>query len=442
MSIVRRVAMAMLLLGSLVVGTGVDAPRAEATTCAIGSPDGDFATQVTHSSGHARIWRLYQAFFLRQPDQNGFDYWVSVRNGGATLSDIAFQFAYGPEFDATYGNLDNGQFIDLLYDNVLCRTPDAEGRAYWIGLLDGGGITRWDLMVNFVELREYLARTGTCHSIYPAEAAAVSGCPEASIVPLDQADWSTHGYIRYEASWAGGSILGAKADLTRPVFETGSSRCSVASINANWLVPAEKDRANPGVLGLGVVDGVHVKGSSERSDRGAFGLRFDPDPGSVVEVWPGDQLSDDDRRLNSVVHHEGRRTIESWHAAAELSPYLAEIAPHRIVSADEWVWAAAGIPLLIDGQLDPDFENSYNGDPYTYQTLRHTFIAVDTDHGYLVFGGTADLDVLDLVNWAQTKGFEELIKFDGGASAEVNIGGQAVVAGTGRDIPVWFGIGC
>jgi hypothetical protein len=59
-----------------------------------------------------------------------------------------------------------------------------------------------------------------------------------------------------------------------------------------------------------------------------------------------------------------------------------------------------------------------------------------------VFGGTANLDVTDLVFWAESNGYEELIKFDGGASAEFNIGGAAAVAGTGRDIPVWLGIGC
>ncbi|MCP3987569.1 MAG: hypothetical protein GY724_00720, partial [Actinomycetia bacterium] len=240
----------------------------------------------------------------------------------------------------------------------------------------------------------------------------------------------------------GGTIEGVKVNLSRPILETGSSRCSVASINANWLKPEEKDQPNPSVLGIGVVDGVHVKGSAERSDRGVFGLRFDKTPSSVVEVWPGDTLSSDDRRLNSIVYHSGRRTIESWHAAAELSPYLLELAPQEIVTPDEWVWAAAGIPLVIDGQVDWDFESSYANDPYTYQTLRHTFIAVDQEKKRLILGATETLDTGDLVEWAMDRGYEDLVKFDGGASAELNIGTEAVVAGTSRDIPVWLGIGC
>ncbi|MCP5028606.1 MAG: DUF4214 domain-containing protein, partial [Actinomycetia bacterium] len=283
--------------------------EAEATSCAISKPAGDFANQVESSAGHARLWRLYQAFFLRQPDEDGFDYWVSVRSSGATLSDIAFQFAYGPEFEDRYGALSNSEFVDLVYDNVLCRDPDGAGRAYWVGLLDSGAITRWDMLVNFTELREYLDRTETCHSIYPGESASVSKCPESKLVPVAEASWSTHGYHAIDFELEGGTIEGVKVNLSRPILETGSSRCSVASINANWLKPEEKDQPNPSVLGIGVVDGVHVKGSAERSDRGVFGLRFDKTPSSVVEVWPGDTLSSDDRRLNSIVYHSGRRTI-------------------------------------------------------------------------------------------------------------------------------------
>lgn len=437
----RLLLLAVLLMTASALVPPQVAP-AEASSCAIETPASGFDTRVSASAGHARIWRLYQAFFLRQPDQSGFDYWVSVRNSGASLSDIAFQFAYGPEFAGTYGNLSDGDFVDLVYDNVLCRAPDGPGRAYWAGLLANGSLSRWDMMVNFVELREYLGRTGTCHSIYPAEAAAVGACPESQVVPLASASLGTHGYRAFDVTVSGGSFSGVELDMTRPVFETGSSRCSVASINANWLVASEKDRPNPGVLGVGVVDGVHVKGSADRSDRGVFGLRFDSSPAAVVEVWPGDTLSPDDRRLNSVAGHHGDRVIESWHAAAELSPYLSELAPQEIVGAGEWVWAAAGIPLVIDGQLDSAFSSSYHNDPYTYQTTRHTFVAVDQDAQRLVFGGTANLDVSDLVGWAQGNGYEDLIKFDGGASAEYNIGGVAVVAGTSRDIPVWLGVGC
>ncbi len=444
-----RTLLAVLMLSS-VLAIGGWQPQAEAVSggCNIDTPSSSYARKVELSTGHARVWRLYQAFFLRQPDAVGFDYWLSVRASGASLGDIAFQFAQGTEFQNRYGSLSHAQFVDLAYDNILCRTPDAEGRAYWTGLLQSGAMTRWDMVINFAELREYLRRTETCHSIYAAETAAVSACPSPTPTPLSQATLANDGYqaVTYSVPRVGGgagTFRGVKVKLSAGVFETGSNRCSVASINGNWMPSSEKDGPNPSVLGIGVVDGIHVKGSSDRTDRGVFGLRFDANPTNVVEVWPGDTLSSDDRRLSSVAWHDGKASVENWYAAAELSPYLTELAPAEIVDPSDWVWAAAGIPLRVDGQTDQDFSSAdYPNDPYTYQTLGHPFVAVDQDSGYLLFGATADFDVRDMVVWAETHGWEDLIKFDGGGSVEYNEGGQAVVRGTSRDVPVWLGIGC
>lgn len=444
----RRPIAMLLATVSLAFGLAVSpitAPSAAAATCRISAPSSAYADQVTTSAGHARVWRLYQAFFLRQPDQNGFDYWARVRSQGARLTDIAYQFANGEEFRARYGNLDDGRFVDLVYRNVLCRTADANGRAYWLGLLRRGELTRWDMMINFVELREYLRRTGTCHSVYPAESAAAS-CPSATR-PLAQATLGTDGYRERNMTvsrWGGGngSFRGVEVDLTRNVFETGTERCAIASINGNWTVASQKDRPDPDVLGIAVVDGVHLRGSSDRTDRGIVGLRFDRTPKDVVEVWPGDTKSADDTRLSSVMHHRGAVSIENWYASAEMSPYLREIEPEQIVAPHEWVWAAAGMPLRVDGQTYKNFMSDYVNDPYTHQTRRHPFLAVDQDTNRLVFGATQDLDTRDLVVWAENNGYEDLVKFDGGGSAEFNVGGRAVVAGTPRDIPLWLGVGC
>lgn len=439
-------AVAICLTGTVAaVGTEAATPERAQAACAINAPSAAYAGQTDLSVGHARVWRLYQAFFLRQPDADGFDYWLSVRADGATLSDIAFQFASGNEFKNRYGNLSHAQFVDLVYDNVLCRPPDAEGRTYWTGLLSSGSLTRWDMVINFAELREYLRNTETCHSIYPAESAAVSGCPDGSSpAALSSASISADGYRSFSA--LSGAIQGVEVDfptaLANGAFGAGPERCSVASINGNWLVASQKDSANPGVLGVGLIDGIHVKNSSERSDRGLFGLRFDSNPTNVIETWPGNTVSASDTRLNSVMYSNGTVVLEQWHAAAELSPYLTDLAPNEIVDGDEWVWAAAGIPLIVDGQADADLASDYANDPYTYDTYRHPFVAYDQDSNRLVFGATASRQVRDLVSWATGAGYEDLIKFDGGGSAEFNINGQAVVAGTPRDVPLWLGIGC
>jgi hypothetical protein len=107
-----------------------------------------------------QVYRLYVAFFLRNPDQAGFDYWTGVRNGGASLQSIAASFASSAEFVSTYGSLTNGRFVELVYGNVLGRAPDAAGRAYWEWQL-AIGLGRGDMMVGFSESAELVLTTGT-----------------------------------------------------------------------------------------------------------------------------------------------------------------------------------------------------------------------------------------------------------------------------------------
>lgn len=433
----------LLVAGVLLVSSFVAVPASAVSSsdqggsCAIQTPSADLEGWVDRSAAHARVWRLYQAFFLRQPLEPGLNYWLGRYRGGATLSSMASQFAEGEEFRNRYGSLDNDGFVRLVYRNVLCRTPQAAGLSYWTGQLDSGKLTRWDMVLSFSELREYLGRTGTCFSVLEGESSAAGHCDVARS-PLSSATMSADGYQRF----ASGSIRGVEIDLSRNLLGTSKTRCSVASINANWLVAAEKDRRSPGVLGVGVVNGVPVKNSRDRGDRGVVGMRFDSDPRHVSEVWPGDTLSPDDNKLNSVMYADGVMAIESWKAFAEHSIYLEKLEPKQRVAEREWLWAVAGIPLIIDGQLDQDFGNDVRSDPYTYLTSAHPFLAVDSRRGRAVVGATASMTVPQIVQWAQASGYSDLIKFDGGGSIEYNEGGSRVVAGTGRDIPLWLGVGC
>ncbi len=129
----------------------------------------------------AQIVRLYRAYFNRQPDQGGLDYWTGQARNGITLEQISDVFAGSAEFVATYGNVDDGQFVDLVYQNVLGRAPDAGGRAYWIGQL-AAGVTRGQLMVAFSESAEFIAITGTGNA--PAAAPQPIAPPPAPPAPI------------------------------------------------------------------------------------------------------------------------------------------------------------------------------------------------------------------------------------------------------------------
>ena len=56
--------------------------------------------------------------------------------------------------------MSDGDFVELVYHNVLARNPDAAGDGYWQSLL-ASGASRGAMMVGFSESKEFLLATGT-----------------------------------------------------------------------------------------------------------------------------------------------------------------------------------------------------------------------------------------------------------------------------------------
>ncbi len=115
----------------------------------------DLALQPERVELRHPVTRLYFAYFDRAPDHAGLDYWISQRMMNAKLDAMSNKFATSPEFVNTYGSLTNGQFVDLVYQNVLDRNPDQAGYASWKAKLDAKTITRGRLMTQFSESGEF-----------------------------------------------------------------------------------------------------------------------------------------------------------------------------------------------------------------------------------------------------------------------------------------------
>jgi|GEM_PF-3730498 len=107
-----------------------------------------------------QIARLYEAYFLRQPDASGFSYWKKVRAEGTEAIQISETFANSAEFQSRYGSLSNAQFVNLVYQNVLKRSPDSEGYSFWVGQLNSGK-SRGEVMLGFSDSKEFATRTKT-----------------------------------------------------------------------------------------------------------------------------------------------------------------------------------------------------------------------------------------------------------------------------------------
>jgi hypothetical protein len=139
-----------------------------------------FLSSAEFAGNMAPVVRLYFATFLRVPDYGGLVYNAGlVRAGTVTLTQLADFFTASPEFQATYGALDNAAFVTLLYNNVLGRAPDAGGLAGWVALLEGG-YTRGQVLLGFSDSPEYQAQMANEVFVTMMYAGMLRRTPEAS----------------------------------------------------------------------------------------------------------------------------------------------------------------------------------------------------------------------------------------------------------------------
>lgn len=86
---------------------------------------------------------VYIAYFNRAPDAVGLYFWGAAFASGISLDAIAALFLDQDETRATYpADATNLDFASQVYSNVLGRTPDADGLAFWQGQLDSGAVSR------------------------------------------------------------------------------------------------------------------------------------------------------------------------------------------------------------------------------------------------------------------------------------------------------------
>jgi len=149
---------------------------------------------VDYNDADGDTLRLYRAFFNREPDANGAVYWIAQTRTGANMDDLAYGFAQSTEFNLRYGPVDNGEFLDLLYRNILGRTADAKGRKYWLDQMANGlsqdGVVRW------VVANDEFIRRHPYSPTPPTDPGDTKNCSDFPFHELAQA-WFDHHFDLY-----------------------------------------------------------------------------------------------------------------------------------------------------------------------------------------------------------------------------------------------------
>ncbi len=115
-----------------------------------------------------KTFRLYNAAFARFPDSDGLKYWIGKRTSGENSERVVAQsFLASAEFAERYGtDVTNAKYVETLYTNVLGRNYDQSGYNYWLGNLNAGTETRYELLLGFSESIENKSLFSTTTNFY------------------------------------------------------------------------------------------------------------------------------------------------------------------------------------------------------------------------------------------------------------------------------------
>ncbi|MBP3297533.1 MAG: DUF4214 domain-containing protein, partial [Lachnospiraceae bacterium] len=107
------------------------------------------------------VTRMYRLSLEREAEQEGTYYWTfrlrDHMENGATFAEQVF---FSKEMQDK--NLSNEKYVELLYNAMMDRPSDEDGRAYWLGKLSAGDperMSKREVLNGFIVSPEF---TGIC----------------------------------------------------------------------------------------------------------------------------------------------------------------------------------------------------------------------------------------------------------------------------------------
>ena len=82
------------------------------------------------------IMRFYMYGVKRQPSDAEVEEWLDDLRNGKSGSDVAREFMLDPELLSP--SVSNEDYVERLYRCLLGREPDEDGYEYWVGVLESG----------------------------------------------------------------------------------------------------------------------------------------------------------------------------------------------------------------------------------------------------------------------------------------------------------------
>jgi len=102
----------------------------------------DATLTLQYDAPYDQIATIYDRVLARQADLQGFQYWAIANGQGFDVGSIAMSILNSQEYEALSGlefaTQDRASQVDALYQALLGRQADAEGKAYWLDVMSNG----------------------------------------------------------------------------------------------------------------------------------------------------------------------------------------------------------------------------------------------------------------------------------------------------------------
>ncbi|CCK78715.1 DUF4214 domain-containing protein [Desulfobacula toluolica] len=100
------------------------------------------------------ITRFYQQCLNREPDTDGLNHWMnSLNNGDKAGDELAENFVFSEEFQ--HLNTSDSEFVTILYNAFFNRTPDTDGYNHWMNQI-ADGMSRSSVLDGFTSAQEFI----------------------------------------------------------------------------------------------------------------------------------------------------------------------------------------------------------------------------------------------------------------------------------------------
>lgn len=139
------------------------------------------------STSLEQVQALYVAYYGRPADPGGLDYWATQLDAnGGDLNAVIDAFGRSQEYVGRFGDMDDAQRIETLYEQLFGRAADSEGRDYYAGVLARGEKSLAEIALTVAN-----AAQGNDHDVFEARVEAADEFTATLSTPEAVAAYST-----------------------------------------------------------------------------------------------------------------------------------------------------------------------------------------------------------------------------------------------------------